>query len=279
MIRIKFFSSFSTNENCRETFERLNNSCDILFYGKNKKYYFVNDDNYTHAIIINTAMPNLTIPKDNVIGIAFEPIYFLGLTQEFIDYAKKYISKYYIGDKFDLPEPFIEHFGYMWYSKPPKEITIKLKLMSIIVSEKCFSPGHNYRHLLVQNIINNNLPIDIYGRGSVIYNYNTIKGIFNDSEPYEEYMFSICIENFVCNHYFSEKIISPLMYNCNPIYFGCKNINLYLENYIELNGNIIEDLHKIVDIINNPLNYYKKTYTEKNLENINLTKNLPRIFP
>jgi len=279
MIKIKIFCPFGPSKNCKETYEKINYASEIAFYGKDKKYCLVGDDeDYTHAIIINTIMPNLTIPKENVIGLAFEPIYFLGLTPVFIDYAKKYIGKYYVGDKFDLPEPFVEHFGYMWHSRPPKEITIKNKLMSIIVSEKQFAPGHIYRHNLVQNIINNNLPIDIYGRGSMNYKYNRIMGTFNDAEPYEDYMFSICIENYICNHYFSEKVMTPLMYNCMPIYYGCKNINSYVENTINLTGNIAIDMNLIFHIINNPQQYYKKTYTTKNIKAINFIENLPNIF-
>ena len=281
MIRIKIFCPFSTSKNSKDIYERINYSSEFSFYGEKNKYCFVNDDDdFTHAIIINTIMPNLNIPKENVIGLAFEPIYFLGLTTEFIDYAKKYIGKYFIGDKSDLSDPFIEHFGYMWHSRPPKEILYKPKLMSIIVSEKIFAPGHIYRHSLVQNIINNNLPIDIYGRGSGQYagNNRRIMGTFNDAEPYKDYMFSICIENYICNHYFSEKIITPLMYNCMPIYYGCKNINLYVDNTINLTGNILSDINIIVSIINNPYNYYKKTYIDKNIKSVNLISNLPNIF-
>ena len=227
---------------------------------------------------MNTAMPNLHIPKENVIGLAFEPIYFLGVNHEFINYAMKHIGKYYIGDKLDLPEPFTEHFGYMWFSRPPKEITLKNKLMSVIVSEKCHAPGHIYRHKVVEHIIKNNLPIDIYGRGSTNYKYDRIIGKFNDAEPFEDYKFSICIENYVCNHYFSEKIITPLMYNCVPIYYGCKNINSYVENTIILNGNIDNDMTTITNIINNPEKYYIKTYTDKNIKAVNLIENLPNIF-
>jgi len=282
MIKIKIFCSFSSSSKCKEIYEKINEASEIGFYGKDKKYYFVEDDeDYTHAIIINTIMPELKIPKENVIGIAFEPIYFLklmGLNIEFIEYAKKYISKYFIGDKMDLPEPFIENFGFMWYSRPLKEITFKNKFMSITLSEKQLAPGHIYRHNLVQNIIKNSLPIDIYGYGSVNYKYNRIMGTFNDIEPYENYMFTICIENFVSNHYFSEKIMTPLMYNCMPIYYGCKNINQYIENSINLTGNINIDLNLIFNIITNPLKYYKKTFTKKNIESINLIKKLPTIF-
>ena len=281
MIRIKIFCPFSSSKHSKDIYERINYASEISFYGENNKYCFVNDDeDYTHAIIINTNMPNLTLPKENVIGLAFEPIYFLRLTPEFIEYAKKYIGKYYIGDKFDLPNPFVESFAYMWHSRPPKEIVNKPKLMSIVVSEKQFAPGHIYRHNLVQMIINNNLPIDIYGRGSGQYagNSKSIMGIFNDAEPDEDYLFSICIENYVCNHYFSEKIMTPLMYNCMPIYYGCKNINSYVDNTINLTGNILFDINLIVNIIKLPQEYYKKTYTKKNIKAVNLIENLPTIF-
>jgi len=150
--------------------------------------------------------------------------------------------------------------------------------MSIIVSEKTFAPGHIYRHKLVDLIIKNNLPIDIYGRGSLNYKYNRVMGKFEDAEPYENYMFSICIENYICNHYFSEKIITPMMYNCMPIYLGCANINLYVDNVIELEENLEKDLKTIVEIINNPEIYYKKTYTEKNIKAVNLIENIEKIF-
>jgi hypothetical protein len=278
MFLIKIFCPFSTSKNCKEVYERINFSNEIDFYGKNKKVFFTDEDDYTHAIIINTIMPDLKIPKENVIGLAFEPIYFLNVTNEFVEYAKKHIGKYFVGDKFNLPEPFIEYFGYMWHSRPPVEITVKSKLMSIIVSEKHFAPGHKYRHDLVNLIIQNRLPIDIYGRGSHKYRYDRIMGKFNDAEPYEDYLYSICIENYVCNHYFSEKIMTPLMYNCMPIYSGCKHIDGYVENVIKLTNNPEEDLKTIIEIINNPSAFYKKTYTEKNINAVNLIKNIELLY-
>ena len=166
MYRIKIFCSFAPSKNCKETYEKINYSNLIDFYGKDNKVYFTDDDDYTHAIIINTIMPELKIPKKNVIGLAFEPVPFLGLTNQFIDYAVKNIGKYYIGDKHNLPEPFVEHFGYMWHSRPPKEIKDKKNIMSIVISSKRSAPGHMYRHILVEKIIELRLPIDIYGHGS-----------------------------------------------------------------------------------------------------------------
>lgn len=278
MIKIKIFCSFSPSDKCKEVFERINYANQCSFYGKDKKYCFTNDDDFTHAIIMNTSMPDLKIPKENVLGLAFEPIYFLGLTPQFVEYAKNHIGRYFIGDKFNLPEPFVEHFSYMWHSRPPREISFKNKIMSIIVSEKKFAPGHLYRHQLVQKIIELNLPIDIYGRGSNQYKYNRVMGEFNDAEPYETYSFSICIENSICNHYFSEKVITPLMYNCMPIYLGCRNLDKYLENVIILGGDIQKDIQIIMKIIENPYMYYRKTYTDKNIKAVNLIQNLPNLF-
>jgi hypothetical protein len=279
MIKIKIFSSFSESKQSKEAFERVNNANVFNFYGRDQKYFITDDDNYTHAIIMNTVMPELNIPKENVIGLSFEPLPFLDLTTEFVEYAKKHIGRYFIGDKIDLPEPFFEHFSYMWYARPPKEITVKNKLMSIIVSEKQFAPGHIFRHYLVEKIIEFNLPIDIYGRGSEQYKYDRVMGNFIDDEPYKDYLYTISIENFACNHYFSEKIISPIMFNCMPLYLGCKTISNYLENVILLDSNIDNNINIITTILENPVKYYRKPYTERNLKSVNFIENLPNIFP
>jgi hypothetical protein len=278
MFKIKIFCPFASSKKCKEVYERINYANKIDFYGKDKKIYITDEDDYTHAIIINTIMPELKIPKENVIGFAFEPIQFLGLTNQFINYVKKYVSKYYIGDKYDLPEPFVEHFGYMWHSRPAKEITNKQELMSIIVSNKCCAPGHIYRHKLIEQIINLRLPIDIYGHGSKQYSYDKIKGSFNDVEPYENYLYSICIENYQSNHYFSEKIITPLMYNCKPIYLGCKNIDMYFDNILKLSGNVKQDLLLLINIIKAPMRYYNTTYNEKNIKTVNLLENIEKLY-
>ena len=61
------------------------------FYGPDKKVYITNGDDYTHIIILNTAMPNIPqhISKENVIGLSFEPNVYLGLNDRFINYVQK----------------------------------------------------------------------------------------------------------------------------------------------------------------------------------------------
>ena len=279
---IKFFSSCCSSEVIMNYYI---NSCDISnisFFGEGNRINFTIGDDYTHAILINTAMPPLTIPKENVIGLAFEPYEYLGITNDFINYANNHIDKYLIGDKRDLPKPFIEHFGYLSHNNPQKDITYKSKIISICLSQKRHSAGQNYRHIMVNEIIKHRLPIDIYGRGSQLFDYtNTdhIKGEFTDIEPFNEYMFSICIENFSHNDYISEKFISPLLYNCMPIYYGCKNINKYFgDNEVIFSGNVDNDIKILKLILNNPYKYYKKTYTPHNLKTVNLIQNIERLY-
>ena len=290
MYIIKIFSDLCDSTTCKQNFISLLTSFEYIKLTTDNIIILDNDeDNYTHAIILNCGMPLLhkDLPKSNVIGLACEPLPFLMLTPEFINYAQQYIGKYFIGDKLQLPEPFIEHQGFLWHlPRPPKEIVSKNKLMSIIISKKMWAPGHKYRHLLVSAILHNKLPIDIYGRGCSLYNTNInntthrqFKGEFIGKEPYEDYLFSICIENFESNHYFSEKISSPILYNCMPIYHGCKNIKSYFgDSLIKLSGNIVDDMNLILQIIQQPDKFYRKTYTPENIKTPNLLMNIPTLF-
>ena len=289
MYIIKIFSDFCDSTTCKQNFISLLTASEYLKLTDNIIILDNNSDNYTHAIILNCGMPILhqNIPKTNVIGLACEPLPFLNLTPEFINYAQQYIGKYFIGDKLQLPEPFIEHQGFLWHlPRPPKEIVVKTKMMSIIISKKIFAHGHQYRHLFVSAILDNKFPIDIYGCGCSLYDeyrektgVTNFKGEFVGKEPYEDYLFSICIENFESNHYFSEKISSPIMYNCMPIYHGCKNIKSYFgDSFISLSGNIVDDMNMIFHILQRPDKFYRKTYTPENIKTPNLLMNIPTIF-
>lgn len=270
VMKIVFFSSFCSSEACRDTFIRVNELNKDPNYGT--KYIFVGpDEEYTHAIIINTAMPKLKVPPQNVIGLAFEPTPFLGLSPEFIAYAQHHISRYYLGSTLirsgssvadsvamRLPETFVEHFGYQWHTLPMDPPPLKTLKMSIMVSDKCSAPGHIYRHQLVQKILASDLPIDIWGRGCKFlqaHNDIRIRGEFNNREHYQNYQYHIAIENFSLPHYFSEKVMDPLLCNTIPIYHGCTAINEYFPNMvIGLSGQLESDFSLLKDICSEPNN-------------------------
>jgi hypothetical protein len=252
-------------------------------YGKDKDIYITNDNDYTHVIILNTAMPDIRhIPKKNVVGLAFEPIWFLGHSPEFLQYAKAYIGKYYIGDKYQLGLPFVERYSHMWHNPILKEEPVKQKMMSIMVSEKTTDPGHKYRHELVKAILDSNLAIDIYGRGCVYYesrNDPRVKGTFTELEPYETYDFHIAIENFQSNHYFSEKVMNALLCKTTPLYLGCKAIDTYFPGMvIQLTGNVPVDWFTLFKILEHPEEYKKEIDLEKVKDRVSLLRNLDQLF-
>jgi hypothetical protein len=141
----------------------------------------------------------------------------------------------------------------MWHNPPLKQLPIKTKIMSMMISDKASQSGHIYRHELVQKILQTNLPIDIYGRGCKFYkhlNDPRIRGEFVEGEPYNDYQYHICIENCQTNHYFSEKIMNPLISNTIPVYMGCRNIDSYFPDMvIKLSGNIEEDISILRQLI------------------------------
>jgi hypothetical protein len=262
MIRIRFFSSFCDGMTLPELFLKIHCLDKFSWSQYGKSYCFTNDNDFTHAILLNTPMPpelSKKIPKEHIIGLAYEPPQFpqyLGLTHTFVNYAKEHIGKYFIGNSRGFPNPFLEGYGYMTHTIPPdlEEIpSPKPKYMSIMISQKGFAPGHLYRHQLVQEILKTDLPIDIYGRGCKYYKQHLIdsrfKGEFTDKEPYLEYEYHIAIENFQNPHYFSEKIINPLLCGTTPVYLGCTNIHSYFgDSLIDLTGNVQEDMTLLIKL-------------------------------
>ena len=279
MKRIKFFSSFAPSPSLAAKYTRLYDITKSKKYGK--EYIFTIGDDYTHAIILNTGMPILNISKENVIGLAQEPIDYLNEKKDyrymmkFFEYAREKIGKYFIGSSAEkLGIPFINHYGYLNHIKPLTYLPKKENIISIMISEKFDAPGHRYRHQLTKKILQTKLPIDIYGKGCKYYYKNDdsrIKGEFISIEPYESYQFHICIENFIKPHYFSEKITNTLLCNTTPIYQGCINIDHYFpDNVIHLSGEVEKDILLLTKICANPSKYAKKIDTEKITQTISI---------
>ena len=279
--RIRIFSGFGDSSKCKEIYERLCQSHKMPNYGRDKDIYITNDDDYTHAIILNIAMPPLTIPKERVIGLAFEPPTLMPQwSTTFMTYARHHIGRYYIGDASLLTPPFVNGYCYQWHITPPEKPLWKDRLMSIMVSDKTFAPGHKYRHTFVKAILASDLNIDIYGRGCKYYlmkGDSRVKGEFADDEPYEHYHFHICIENFSLPDYTSEKYTNSVLWSTTPIYLGAKNV-LFPEQTIQLSGDITQDMALIRDILYKPAQYRREFDQDKIRNRLSLLKNLDSVF-
>ena len=135
----------------------------------------------------------------------------------------------------------------------PAAIPPKTALISMAFSGKnARIPGYVLRHAVVQRILKSSLPIDLYGHGCQLYAASgdkRLKGSFSDEEPYLPYKFSICIENFQTNHYFSEKIMNPLLCGTTPIYFGARAIDSYFPNMVLHLPDTIDEIMQLLENI------------------------------
>ena len=285
-IRIKIFSDFCSSETCKQKYESNCKVHEMNNYGADKYLYITTGNTYTHAILLNCPIvSDISVPPECVLGLAFEPIKYLRLSYDFIDFAEKHVGMYYIGYKHpNLTSAFFkEHHGFMWHTDYPLKSTIKnsKNAVSIIISNKYQAPGHIYRSKLVAFILKHDLAVDIWGNGTERYgskfpDKKNIKGPFKDKEPYESYSLSICVENYRHPHYFSEKISNCLVCNTTPIYLGCTEIETYFPNQVvHLSGNLQEDCALLVEISKNPKKYVREIKTNENDTVLNLMKNLP----
>ena len=235
-----------------------------LVPGYKTTFDLTSGDDYTHAFVINTYMPSLSIPKERVVGLAWEPPSdrLLPIHPEFIRYVQNKMGRYLLGSKNNLPAPFEARYSFLNHNPMQDTIPQKTKRCSMIFSQKGFMEGHIYRNELVHAILKTDLPVEIWGRGcSTVAKDPRLMGEFEQDSvlPYQDYQFHICIENHYSDHYFSEKIVNALLSECTPLYYGCKMIQEYFpEQILSLVGNTAQDIELIREYITHPEKYQKQ---------------------
>lgn len=225
-------------------------------------------DDYDVLVSINKPVYRRDIGR-KYIGVLMEPSWFLGehkkneiykTCDHVISYTKNSPYKnniYYPGIlPFHLTYdtgPSLDHYLNNRFTKD--------RLCSIVVSRNKTSHNNNVlynsRVNLVEEILQTNLPIDIYGKGWEDYTSrdSRIKGSLDIEEKYkglESYKFSICIENCSEESYFTEKITDSILTNTIPIYYGCKSIEEFFSSPIVLSS---IDGKKAIDQISNILKH------------------------
>lgn len=125
----------------------------------------------------------------------------------------------------------------------------KTKLISAISSNKVMSEGHIFRIKCLQYLYDtSSKKVDYYGQTiHSQYLRNILKDIDGKIDALKDYMFSIAIENGVCNNYFTEKILDCFLTGTIPIYHGCPNIGEFFDTRGIIIFNTQEELTEIVD--------------------------------
>jgi hypothetical protein len=280
--KIRIFSKNENLINYKREYENICEAYNDSCYGPNGLYYITDQDDYTHAVILGNEMPYLNISKSRVIGFAMLPPNKQEFHREFQLYAANYIGKYYVYEKGLLGEPFVEGRSFNLHEPFFNYEPSKNKTMSIFMRNARGSEGYKYCHLLVQRILGYNLDIDIYGIDTNIYKYSN--GIIdkrfkeNTKDAYNNYYFTITLEDYKYENYYTQNLIDPMVNNTMPIYYGCPNLNNYLKdaNIISLTSDINSDIGKIQDILKFPSKFYKKSENIKDSQNF--IKNIYSMF-
>jgi hypothetical protein len=98
-------------------------------------------------------------------------------------------------------------------------IQSKKKNLSWITSDAKNKEGHFLRMSFKDFLLQENMDFDLWGRGFI-----PIDDKFDGLYPYK---YSIAIENYSCNDYWTEKIADCFLSWTVPIYYGAKNITKY----------------------------------------------------
>lgn len=110
---------------------------------------------------------------------------------------------------------FYPHSG-CWIIPEDHKLYYKTKLLSIIVSDKRITVGHKLRHDVINKCKDNEVSLDVYGRG-----YNPVD---YKLDALKDYAFTIVIENIKYDYYFTEKLIDAFATGSIPLYWGCPSI-------------------------------------------------------
>ena len=113
------------------------------------------------------------------------------------------------------------------------------------------SPGHLFRQIIHHNQNKlNKYPITFFRSNAQqphITDYGDNPFLTNNKEQlFDEFQYSIIIENSQQTNYFTEKIVDCLITKTIPIYWGCPNIS----EYFDISGWIILETTNINELIN-----------------------------
>jgi hypothetical protein len=120
-----------------------------------------------------------------------------------------------------IPNGVFVPYGTTWVPDWRGLDTTKTKMVSLIASNKRSQTGHILRHKIVDYIAEKNLDVDVLGRG-----YKPFEAKSDGLAPYR---YSVVIENIREPNYFSEKLIDAVLCDCVPIYWGCPNLDRFLD--------------------------------------------------
>ena len=141
--------------------------------------------------------------------------------------------------------------GGSWIAEENWGLWGKGRNVSIIASEKSISDGHRLRHKIIKRFRGEVQP---FGFG-----YRKVK---SKVEALCDYRYSIVVESWRGDWYFSEKLIDCLSVGTVPIYWGCPEIGKFFDEGGIIPFHEIDNLYQILDFAG-PDDYKRRTRAVK----------------
>lgn len=243
MIRIKCF--YSGKDVSREFAETCG-----LHREPHSAVQFVSDESHTHVLFMNDSPidgARRGIPAANVIGFSHEPFAYVApqlLAPAFARFLRERAGRYVATVTTGMPEPpAVPGYPFLLHDdmRAPGGVMLrdaaaspKRHRMSVVVSEKQFLPGHRYRRSLVAALLKTEMDVHVWGRDAEAFrpmdaasggDGSRIRGAFafGSGEPYDDYEFTVVVENCVEENYVTEKFTNAVGRDCVPLYLGAPN--------------------------------------------------------
>jgi hypothetical protein len=119
-------------------------------------------------------------------------------------------------------------------------ITTKTRMASMLTSNKMQTPLHRSRYKWAKRLERLNGPVDVFkqafGSTSQVSVYETLR----------DYRYSIVVENFIDERYFTEKVLNCFATGTVPIYLGARRLGDFFESDGFITFNSWEELHEEV---------------------------------
>jgi len=120
-----------------------------------------------------------------------------------------------------IPNGIFFPMGTTWVPEWRNLSIEKTRMTSLIVSAKRDTQGHRMRHAVVDWVRSTGQDVDILGRG-----YTPFEVKADGLAPYR---YSVVIENAREPNYFSEKLVDAVLCSTVPIYWGCPNLDRFMD--------------------------------------------------
>jgi GR25 family glycosyltransferase involved in LPS biosynthesis len=246
-LKVKLICNWTTSNNLVNTWKRM---CKVNNRWNNIS--IVDTEKADYYCIIN-------YPQDN---IYYDPARTIVLQMEEQSNAKTFFPEKWLKvDPMKFMYVFNKRNSIEWhldktYNQLMEEKIEKTKIISSVTSSEYRLEGHKKRINFLKLIEGYGFLFDLYGKTNDFKFKNYIGALppNNKNQGILPYKYTIACENSCVNGYFTEKIVDAILGECLCFYWGCPDLENYIDSkaFIRLDiDDPIKSLKTIVDSINN----------------------------